>query len=135
MSPGWPSDFKDGATVVTEEDAESKVGTNFGTEQLIGINKTITNNLGALTGSNFGEVLPLIPVQPISKKAARDILKNLEDGVLKVPDDWKREMLLGSRNYKVASMFSIFYRFMMEYYCLLLYISIKYDTIQLILFE
>ena len=116
MSPGWSSDFRDGATVVTEEDAESKVGTNFGTEQLIGINKTITNNLGALTGSNFGETLPLIPVQPISKKAARDILKNLEDGVLKVPDDWKREMLLGSRNYKVTSMFSIFYKFMMEYY-------------------
>ena len=109
MSPGWPSDFKDGATVVTEEDAESKVGTNFGTEQLIGINKTITNNLGAITGSNFGEILPLIPVQPISKKAARDILKNLEDGIWKVPDDWKREMLLGSRSYKVSRMFPIFY--------------------------
>ena len=109
MSPGWPSDFKDGATVVTEEDAESKVGTNFGTEQLIGINKTITNNLGVLTGSNFGEVLPLIPVQPISKKAARDILKNLEDGVWKVPDDWKREMLLGSRSYKVSRMFPLSY--------------------------
>ena len=49
MSPGWPSDFKEGATVVTEEDAESKVGTKFGTEKLIGINKTIDNNPGLVT--------------------------------------------------------------------------------------
>ena len=129
MSPGWPSDFKDGATVVTEEDAESKVGTNFGTEQLIGINKTITNNLGAITGSDFGEILPLIPVQPISKKAARDILKNLEDGIWKVPDDWKREMLLGSRSYKVSRMFPISYELIGG----LLFIIIKSHKIKPIL--
>lgn len=105
MSPGWPSDFKEGATVVTEEDAESKVGTKFGTEKLIGINKTIDNNPGLVTGSNIGESLPLIPVQPICQNAARDIIKNLDDGGWEVPDEWKRENVLHLSNLKVPNMY------------------------------
>ena len=97
MSPGWPSDFPNRAKVVMLEDEESR---SFGTEKLLGIE----NNDNVVMGSNFGNSLPLIPVQPISQEAARDIMENLENEVgWNLPDGWDEGNLIQS-GYKVIKL-------------------------------